>query len=228
MNRTIKGIGLSIALTAVAVPASAVTLWEQAVNTAGAGYVNQEFSDFPTFSTYSVVDVNTGPGWIINSISIYVSLTDPAGWLQNVTQANLSIFDKVGALPTSGNNPPTGPLVNITTSLFQGTTYIVTASGLNLAVGPGDKWIGLTPVAPFGTSGQAFWTEALTVVGNGNAFRNPGGGFNFGTDWVNSTAFGATAPTDGAITITGEVVPEPATMLALGLGAAAMIRRRRR
>jgi hypothetical protein len=72
MNNNIKAVSLSIALAAVAVPASAVTLWDQAPNLMdGGSYVNQEFLGFNTpFSTWSVADVNTGPGWIINSISI--------------------------------------------------------------------------------------------------------------------------------------------------------------
>jgi hypothetical protein len=154
-------------------------------------------------------------------------LSFPDGWLQNVRWARLTIFDKVGALPTAGDMPPTGPDVNITTSQYQGAVYIVTASGLNLAVGPGEKWIGLTPIAG-GNSGQSFWLDAQTIVGDANAYRNPGGAFNLGTGWINSNALGAAAPTDGAITITGEVVPEPATMIALGFGAVAVIRRRRR
>jgi hypothetical protein len=65
-----------------------------------------------------------------------------------------------------------------------------------------------------------------------SALRNPAGGFGFGTDWGTYALLGH-EPADGAIRIEGTTgsgaIPEPATwsLLALGVGALAFLRRRK-
>jgi len=67
-------------------------------------------------------------------------------------------------------------------------------------------------------------------MGEYSAIRNPGNGFGFGTAWGTYALIGATAA-DGAIRIEGTSgIPEPSTwsLLALGVGALAFLRRRRK
>lgn len=89
----------------------------------------------------------------------------------------------------------------------------------------GTYWVGVQGLLDFGGGGgqmgvyQSQWSG--NTPGGTNAWQaNPGEGFGFGKTQMIDPA------SDAAYAV--EAVPEPATMLALGAGAAALIARRRR
>ncbi|MCL4209245.1 MAG: hypothetical protein HRU76_12925 [Phycisphaeraceae bacterium] len=217
-----KVLGFAAVAAAFAGVAQADVLWHQAPNTGAAAYVDQEFSDFPTFSTYGVSDVTFGAAATITDVTVYFSVN--AGWPGVITQGRLNIFAKTGSLPGGGDDPGTGTVVNVVVTNM-GTHMTIKASGLNIGVGAGSYWIGLTPMTTFGTHGQAFNMQATGNVGDPTAFRNPGGGFGLGTAWGTNVLFGGPG-SDHAITIEGTAIPAPGA-LAL-LGAAGLVARRRR
>jgi len=216
------------ALICSIVPLQAGVLWYQAPNTSVPAYVDQEFPDYSTFSTYQVHDVTVDPGgWTIQSITGYFGGSTGA-WPTTTANVRVNIFPKSGSLPGSGDDP-TGGAVYTASFSWDGTSYVVAAGALSIPLAAGDYWIGLTPILAFGTYGQQFHQQAAAVAGDYSAVRNPAGGFGFGTDWGTYAMIGT--PGDGAILIEGTtgVIPEPATwsLLALGVGALAFLRRRK-
>jgi hypothetical protein len=216
------------ALICSIVPLQAGVLWYQAPNTSVPAYVDQEFPDHSTFSTYQVHDVTVDPGgWTIQSITGYYTV----GWgsWPATASVRLNIFSKTGSLPGSGDDPTAGTVYAANLSVAGGST-LVTAGGLSINLAAGDYWIGLTPIFAFDTYGQEYHQQAAAVVDDYTALRNPGGGFFFGTDWGTYALIGQ-SPADGAILIEGTsgAIPEPATwsLLALGVGALAFLRRRK-
>ncbi len=50
-------------------------------------------------------------------------------------------------------------------------------------LGPGNYWVGLTPIAEFEMFGQEFHLHSSEFVGGPTMYRNPGGGFGLGKNW---------------------------------------------
>lgn len=201
------------------------TLLVDQSSTGGANFVDQDFGDFPSYSTGVVDDISTGGNtWNLTSMTTYYT-HNGTSWA-GITSARLSLFSKSGATPGGGDFPFTTTVAVTMTDL--GTSWamtadlsaVVQAQGLN-----GDYWIGLTPAADFGAFGQEFhYFSNLPVNGDGAAARNPGGSFGFGTDWItgNGGPFG-----DMLMRIEGNVVPAPASLALVGLGGLVAGRRRR-
>jgi hypothetical protein len=218
------------ALICSIVPLQAGVLWYQAPDTVATAYVDQEFPDLLLYGTYQVHDVTVDPGgWTIQSITSY--FTTGHGWPATGT-ARLNIFSKTGTLPMAGDDPTVGTSYAASLSVVGGST-LVTAGGLSINLAAGAYWIGLTPIFAFSSPGQE-WHQVVAeaVVGDYSAVRNPGGGFGFGPNWGTYAMMGL-LETDGAILIEGTAgsgaIPEPATwsLLALGVGALAFLRRRK-
>ncbi len=225
-----RSLLLVVIVSLVAAPAMADVLWDQsAYDPAINALVDQEFGDYPDYSSYMVNDVVTDAGgWEVDSITAYFTNTASA-WAP-VTTARLNVFAKTDALPTAGDDPVAGIEVGVTLT-DTGTYWEIAASGLALSLAGGTEyWIGLTPIGDFGVVGQEFHAGAAPLVGADTAWRNPGDGFALGADWQDTAAVGAgewPGLYDSAFLMEGTIVPEPSVLTLLGCGALALIRRRR-
>lgn len=226
-----KTFGFSVAAAATMVIGGAasagVIIYDNPVGS-GTG-VNQEFGDFPQYSTYLVADMTIpdlgGGGVTLTSVSAFFTVSDPVGNWDGISFARLHIFAGAGGLPGGADDPTLSLLVAIT---YDVNTGLVTTVGLNVNVLAGDYWIGLTPAGDFGVFGQQFHIGGVNVNGNPDAYRNPGGAFDLpdGTDWgaIQSWA----KMTDINLLVEGVAIPAPGALALLGLAGLVTRRRRRR
>ena len=221
-------MGIGCLTMTPAANAGDLILWDQQPDVAGAAFVDQNFGDFPDFATFLVSDVVFGGAVQIHSITTYftkgAAKTDlwPA---DDFGFATLNIF----ASPlTNADDPFTGTSVSVFYALTA-DGFAVTASGLNINLGAGTYWVGLTPELDFLVKDQEFHWQALNPTGGPTMARNPGLGFGIGPDWVDAGLTFPKIPIEGwdaAITIRG--IPTPGALALLGVAGLAGMRRRRR
>lgn len=155
------------AIAVLAQVASSDTLWDQSdYDVAGMGFFNSESGSPPFGSTnHTVNDVTVECGWLVESITIYFSAVDP-GWGGAITQGYLHVYPKTGALPVE--DPTASPLVPMS-AVLDADHFVLTASGLDLDLPPGDYWIGITPIAPGGIMGPEICLSCFGYFGDPSA-----------------------------------------------------------
>lgn len=237
-----KKLALSL-IVAVAAPA-AFAQWTQnnLINFPGAGAGGGDVSALQgtetlfgwgaqTINSNTMADdfTVTGAGWTVHSITVYSYQTGATA--PSITGANWA----VGAAPTltmaaattlsAGWWAPNGNAVYRTTSTaFTDTNrriqeVVIDMDDFFLAAGTHYLSFNLS-----GTGASGPWVPAIpsaNAVNGQNAFQSTAGGA-FVQAFVDGTTTGGDVP----FVINATPVPEPATMIALGLGAAALLRRR--
>ncbi|MCC6968951.1 MAG: hypothetical protein IT434_01905 [Phycisphaerales bacterium] len=194
-------------------------LWDQSI-TSGNATVDQNFPDFPDYSSGMVDDFSTGAqAWNITKVTTYFT-RGVGNWSDDVTQAQLSLFSKAGSIPGEPDVVGNLGLVDVSlASSLDGQAWAVAADTSSIAALQnisGEFWIGLTPVAAFGSFGQEFHLlSALPTVGGGSAIRNAGGAFGFGTGWTDAGSLDLQPGADMLFTLEGEVVPSPGSAAVL-------------
>jgi hypothetical protein len=185
-------------------------LWEQATVDTLLATIDQEFLDYPDYSTYQVNDFATnGLSWRIAAVSTYFTKEWGQWSPSGVAYGRFNVFPKVGALPEDGYHPQDGVVVPI--SLFEVESgWQAQAAGLDFVLdGAADYWIGLTPVAAYGLFGQEFHWKSGTMQGDQAAFRDAGA--SGVPEWRPASDLGY-GPFDTAFKIEGVLLAEPADL----------------
>jgi|GEM_PF-1509789 len=195
-------------------------LWDQPLSTVSqAAYVNQEFTDFPAYSSFLADDfINPAP-WNIGTIFIPGDGWNGFTTLLNATGLTWQIYADCAGVPcgdpSGGGSPPvwtltlapTDPQVVISNGTPGGLpsdTTLNLPAPINLP--PGHWWLVFYPTLDFTNYGQHGRQAADTANGYVGQFINPGGGFGFGTAWQNWTVLGP-AQQDIAFRLEGPVGP---------------------
>ncbi len=181
------------------------------VNTSGAGSagVNLTISAVPALTSISSVSITLSHSWV----------GDLRATLTNVASGQtVVLFSRIGRATPNDNGSLFGDSSN-----FDGTyTFAATGSDL-VAVAAATGDVAIAPGTYFSSD---MHTSTTTSVANGFF-----AGSQLASDWVLNVSDWAAGDDAGLITaysIEASPVPEPATMAALGLGVAVLLRRRKK
>ncbi|MBS1724880.1 MAG: PEP-CTERM sorting domain-containing protein [Armatimonadetes bacterium] len=223
---------LSLSVVALGVAANAQVLDQiTGQQSSGNGIASQNFGDFPTFSCSSV-DNYSGGGAIGQIEARMILFNSPFAtfdaWSAGGRTYTISTYSSLanataGVAAASTTMQATSWITN--EGGYGAGTALVKFSGLNLTA-PSGGWVGVQGNGDFGTSGQIGVMDSTGgTPGDGNAYLvNPGGGFGLPGNQSLFTDLGALGNASYRI----QAVPEPASMIALGAGLAALAARRRR
>lgn len=232
-----KKLVVLLMVTGLVTSASAALLYQQAPHTPGATGGNglSAFQGSLTGTMYDreIADDFTvpSPGWYVDRVATsWVQFTpgDPAA----ITGIELIFWNKVGTVP--GTIAATATVNTITRTTGPGTYFtrpeqIITADISRVTLPAGAYFVQFQPIVDH----NWFWltsTPTLPIQGHSAALRRgvlDVGSPTWPTAWTNTgpgePVFGT--PYDQAFAIHGEIIPEPASLLLLGL-AGVLIRRR--
>ena len=221
-----SGVAIAACALLAAPNASAQeVVWDSPVDPNVTAFVDQQFPDFPDFSTYLVGHVSLDRATFIYDITTYFTFAGGV-WPLGDLNAMLNIIPQDGLPPNDYDPSVDGMAVTGNMAVGPNGVELTTGLGGGLTLEAGEYWIGLTPDIDFGVFGQEFHQGTADFAKN-TAARNPGGGFGLGTDWFEAgPAFGG-IDWGMAITITGKNVPAPGALALLGLAGLVGARRRR-
>jgi hypothetical protein len=192
-------------------------LWDQPLSAVNQNaYVNQEFGDYPTSSSFLADDFFNFDPWEITSIFVPGNGWNGFTTLFNATALTWQIYEDCAGEPCgdpSGGGSP--PVWTLTLPPADSQVIITTGSGgmpsnVELVLDtpgmlpPGNWWLVFYPTMDFGTGGQHGRQPADTTNGYHGQFINPGGAFGYGTDWQDWVIIGATQQ-DIAFRIEGSI-----------------------
>jgi len=179
-------------------------LWDQPLSSVNQNaYVDQEFSDYPTYSSYLSDDFVVGKTWNIESIFL-----PGDGWngftsLLNATALTWKIYADDEGIPAgdpSGGGaspiwsltlPPSDPQVTLSVGHSGNLSNTLLQLPTPLKLTPGHYWLVFYPTLAFSPYGQFGLHPADTSNGEVAKFINPNGGFGYGTFWQDWTVIGA-------------------------------------
>ena len=229
-----------VAIAVLGGSASAIDLYSQLPHTPGAsgadglsafqGDLGSGMIDRDVADDFSV----TGLGWNVNQVrSSWVQFTNgDATPITNVTVEFYEATTTVGALVQAATGVTWG-VSDGPGTYFGRTEKILTVDFDQVTLNPGDYFVHIQPVVDH----NWFWLTSdptTPVQGLVSHFRrgpNTGAGVDtaWPSDWTPTPGNGIfSGAHDVNFVVAGQPVPEPASMIALGLGAAALAARRRR
>ncbi|HNS52822.1 MAG TPA: hypothetical protein PKO09_16780 [Anaerolineae bacterium] len=194
-------------------------LWDQPLSSVNqAAYVNQEFEDYPTYSSFLADDFVNGEPWDIDTIFVPGDGWNGFSSLLNATSLTWQIYADNGGVP-AGDPSSGGAVWSLTlapadaqVTITNGSSGLPSNTLLSLAtpvtVPAGTWWLVFYPTLNFGNYGQHGRQPADTLNGYYGQFINPGGAFGYGTVWQ---AWGVIGPTqhDIAFRLEGAIGGEP-------------------
>jgi len=210
-------------------------LWEQPLSSVNPNaYVNQDFTDLPTYSSFLADDFVNGEAWDVDTIFVPGNGWNGFTTLLNATGLTWQIYADNGGVPdgdpSGAGNPPlwtlTLPPTDAQVTITSGSGGLPSDTLLSLAtpvsVPAGTWWLVFYPSMPFSPGGQYGRQPADTVNGYYGQFVNPGGSFGYGTVWQQWTVLGPTQhdiafrlegtageqPPENPVTVTFSVTPE--------------------
>ena len=173
-----SGVGAAHVLPILRAPkAPQVVLYDQYNNNGLNATLSATFTDFPTSSADLADDfvVPGGETWTVQSIDadgVYFNGAGPA------TDWNVFIYTDSATFPGTQIFSATNiPIAQV------GTTFTANLP-VPAVLTAGTYWIEIQANMTFGTQGEWGWTDRTVQSNSGAAFRNPGGAFGCGTDWV--------------------------------------------
>lgn len=192
-------------------------LWSQPVSSSDWDmFIDQEFPDSPSYSSYLADDFVNDVPWTLTSIFVPGGLWNEPTSLLYATALHWLIYADNGGVPAgdpsgggaaavwSLNLLPTDPQVTLSTGLggYLSDTRLTVATPVSLP--PGHWWLVFYPTMSFDPYGQYGRRVADTTNGYVGQYINPGGGFGHGTAWQAWTLLGPPSPLyDTAFTLEG-------------------------
>jgi len=175
----------------------------------------------------------TGSAFNITQVeAVFASQAPGAGGFNYSTMVQ-NVAIEIYSSPTAAQANLNGDVVHqvLTSGYSWNTAYTSQASDalmtatVNFNLNPGTYWLAVIPRADFGTANAQVFVYNSSYAGanpggNDGWQANPGGGSG-------STLQHPTPPPNFAYRINGNAVPEPASLAVIGVGLAAVIRRRR-
>lgn len=183
---------------------SRAVLWDQPLSSVSTNaYVDQQFTDYPDYSSYLSDDFTNTQTWAISSIFIPGSGWSGFTTLLNADDLNWAIYADAGGVPAGDpSNPPapywsyfalpSDPQVTITNGSDGLPSNVLLTLSSPLVLPPGTWWLVFYPRMSFGSAGQFGLQSSDSNNGYMVQFINPSGGFGYGTNWQDWTIIGAT------------------------------------